>query len=68
MAYNPLRSSNTGVAKDVVKFPDLKPRTRNALMSGEIGTQFDMGQRLFAYYGDGDVFLPPTTENGTPAT
>jgi hypothetical protein len=56
MATNPLRATGTGVAKDVVQFPDLRPRTRSALMSGEIGTQFDMGQRLFAYYGDGDVF------------
>jgi hypothetical protein len=46
----------SAAAAEVVQFPDLKPKTRNALMSGEIGTQFDMGQRLFAYYGDGDVF------------
>jgi hypothetical protein len=25
-------------------------------MGPELGTSFDMGQRLFAYYGDGDVF------------
>ena len=48
--------SSSGVAHDVVQFPDLKPQTRSALMSNEIGTQFDLGQRLFAYYGDGDVF------------
>jgi hypothetical protein len=46
----------------VVDFPDLPPKNkgeaRRALMGKEIGTQFlDWGQRLFAYYGDGDVFL-----------
>jgi hypothetical protein len=40
----------------VVAFPDLKPGNRRALMGAEIGTQFDIGQRLFAYYGSGDVF------------
>jgi hypothetical protein len=42
--------------ENVVQFPDLKPKTRRELMGEEIGTQFDMGQRLFAYYGEGDVF------------
>jgi hypothetical protein len=37
-------------------FPDLKPGTRKQLLGTEIGTQFDIGQRLFAYYGSGDVF------------
>lgn len=47
---------------NVVEFPDIAPPgskpygTRQALMGAEIGTQFDWGQRLFAYYGDGDVF------------
>lgn len=48
---------------NVVEFPDLapegsKPRggSRRSLMGPEIGTQFDWGQRLFAYYGEGDVF------------
>jgi len=40
----------------VVRFPDLKPGDRKALLGEEIGTQFDVGQRLFAYYGEGDVF------------
>ena len=42
----------------ILAFPDLKPADRRALMGQEIGTQFDYGQRLFAYYGEGDVFLP----------
>jgi hypothetical protein len=48
---------------NVVEFPDLAPPGssrlsggRSGLMSPEIGTQFDWGQRLFAYYGEGDVF------------
>jgi hypothetical protein len=46
---------------NVVEFPDLAPpgspgARRRDLMSQEIGTQFDWGQRLFAYYGEGDVF------------
>jgi hypothetical protein len=46
----------------VVELPDLAPKGseqvggRRALMGKEIGTQFDWGQRLFAYYGEGDVF------------
>jgi hypothetical protein len=40
----------------ILAFPDLKPATRRELMGQEIGTQFDFGQRLFAYYGEGDVF------------
>jgi len=45
-----------------VEFPDIAPKGsprsggRAALMGQEIGTQFDWGQRLFAYYGEGDVF------------
>lgn len=47
---------------NVVEFPDLAPvgservGGRRALMGPELGTQFDWGQRLFAYYGSGDVF------------
>jgi hypothetical protein len=40
----------------VLAFPDLKPARRRELLGEEIGTQFDYGQRLFAYYGEGDVF------------
>lgn len=46
----------------VISFPDLPPkgspgpRGKQALLGPEIGTEFDYGQRLFAYYGSGDVF------------
>jgi hypothetical protein len=40
----------------IMAFPDLKPASRRELFGQEIGTQFDFGQRLFAYYGEGDVF------------
>ncbi|MGH3300972.1 MAG: phage portal protein family protein, partial [Streptosporangiaceae bacterium] len=40
----------------IIAFPDLKPAKRSDLLGKEIGTQFDWGQRLFAYYGEGDVF------------
>jgi hypothetical protein len=41
----------------IVKFPDLAPKTRNQLLKGELGTQFDMGDRLFGAFGvNGDVF------------
>ena len=43
-------------AGQLVQFPDLKPKTRRQLLGAELGTQFDIGDRLFAYYGDGDVF------------
>ena len=39
----------------VLKLPDINTR-KSELLGKEIGTQFDWGQRLFAYYGDGDVF------------
>jgi hypothetical protein len=39
----------------VVAFPDLAPKTRRQILSGELGTQFDaFGDRLFAYF-DGSV-------------
>ena len=44
-----------GTLAKVLKLPDLKANKRD-LFGQEIGTQFDWGQRLFAYYGDGDVF------------
>jgi hypothetical protein len=40
----------------IIDFPDLPPKGsrgaggKRALMGPEIGTSFDMGQRLFAYY------------------
>lgn len=41
---------------NVVSFPDLRPGKKRELLGAETGTQFDIGQRLFAYYGQGDVF------------
>jgi hypothetical protein len=41
----------------IIEFPDLPPKGsrsygggKRALMGPEIGTSFDLGQRLFAYY------------------
>jgi hypothetical protein len=51
----------SGNAK-VITFPDLPPKGspgnggKGALMGPELGTGFDQAQRLFAYYGSGDVF------------
>jgi hypothetical protein len=53
---------------DVLAFPDLKAGQRKQLLGAEIGTQFDIGQRLFAFYGQGDVFdygLPASGRAGT---
>ena len=53
----------SGINANVIAFPDLPPKGsrgsggKRALMGPEIGTSFDYGQRLFAYYGEGDVFL-----------
>ena len=44
-----------GTLAKVLRLPDLKTNKRE-LLGQEIGTSFDWGQRLFAYYGDGDVF------------
>ena len=50
-------SYSTAVSEGtVLQFPDLKAGTRRELLGAEIGTQFDWGQRLFAYYGAGSVF------------
>ena len=39
----------------VVQFPDLNPKTRQQLLSGELGTQLDIyGDRMFSYFG-GDL-------------
>jgi hypothetical protein len=42
----------------VFRFPDLKT-TKRVLMGPALGTPFDPFQRMFAYYGDGDVFSYP---------
>jgi hypothetical protein len=44
-----------GTLAKVLKLPDLKS-SKAKLFGQEVGTQFDWGQRLFAYYGEGDVF------------
>lgn len=51
----PAMATQSAEAK-IYDFPDLKPGSRRGLVGPEIGTQFDWGQRLFAYYGGGDVF------------
>jgi hypothetical protein len=51
----PPRQNANGTLAQVLKLPDLKA-TKSQLLGPEIGTQFDWGQRLFAYYGEGDVF------------
>jgi hypothetical protein len=51
----PPRQNANGTLAQVLKLPDLKSNKRE-LLGQEIGTSFDWGQRLFAYYGDGDVF------------
>lgn len=40
----------------IVAFPDLKPSTRSQLMRGELGTSFDSSDRMYAFYGKGEVF------------
>ncbi len=40
---------------EVIRLPDLKPKTRNELLKGELGTQFDLHERIFAYAGGTDV-------------
>lgn len=40
----------------IVAFPDLKPATRRQLLGAEAGSQFDITDRMFAYFGDGSVF------------
>ena len=39
-----------------ITLPDLKIKDKRKLLGPELGTQFDMGQRLFSYFGGGDVF------------
>ena len=41
---------------DAVSLPDIKIKNRRKLLGPELGTQFDTGQRLFSYFGGGDVF------------
>jgi hypothetical protein len=39
----------------IVAFPDLKPATRRQLLGAEAGTEFDIGQRMFAGFANGEV-------------
>lgn len=49
-------ASGNNAMSNVVAFPDLPPRGsrgtggKRSLMGPELGTAFDYGQRLFAYY------------------
>lgn len=61
-----MTTRSQGADADVLAFPDLKAGQRKLLLGNEIGTQFDIGQRLFAYYGQGDVFDLPIMVNGPP--
>jgi hypothetical protein len=40
----------------IVQFPDLKPATRRQLLGSELGSQWDVQDRLFSFYSDGAVF------------
>jgi len=42
-------------AQKVVAFPNLKPGVKRAIMSGEQGSSFDAGERMFAAYSDNAV-------------
>jgi hypothetical protein len=39
----------------IVAFPDLQPATRNQILGGELGTQYDSMTRMFSTFGDGSV-------------
>src|ERR1017187_4596382 len=54
----------------ITAFPDLKPATRRELLGGEVGSQFDLHDRMFAFFGNGDIFLhsTSTTGSGIPET
>lgn len=45
-----------GQLAKVIELPGPDARERRKLLGPEIGTQFDVAQRLFGYYGNGDVF------------
>ena len=58
------KSTNAAETGIVVQFPDLGKSDKRALIGSEIGTQFDFGQRLFAYYGQGDVSIMASGHRG----
>lgn len=39
-----------------MQFADINPRQAKKLLGAEIGTQFDIRDRMFSYWGDGTVF------------
>lgn len=39
----------------IVAFPDLKPATRRDLLRQEAGTEFELGQRMFGGFFNGEV-------------
>lgn len=39
-----------------IQFPDISPKAAKKLLGSEIGTAFDIRDRMFSYYGDGTVF------------
>lgn len=39
-----------------IVFPDINPKDAKKLLGTEIGTAFDMRERMFSYWGDGVVF------------
>jgi len=49
-------NGSSALGDNVYAFPDLKAKSKRELLGQELGTQFDLGQRLFAWYGEGDVF------------
>jgi hypothetical protein len=39
-----------------LNYPELSPSQAKRLLGQEIGTQFDVRERMFSYWGDGEVF------------
>jgi hypothetical protein len=39
-----------------INYPDISPKQAKKLLGGEIGTSFDIRERMFSYWGDGTVF------------
>jgi hypothetical protein len=40
----------------IVRFPDLKPATRRQILGSELGSQWDVQDRMYSFYSDGAVF------------
>jgi hypothetical protein len=39
-----------------INYPDISPKQAKKLLGSEIGTSFDIRERMFSYWGDGTVF------------